>query len=417
MSLTDWIPSNLRGTLGTIFRIGSGAAGTQLKNNAGILEARNSGDAAFIKVRGDHPVDANDLVTKQFLDGIFGGPASTVGMSVLSNTNEEAGTWADYTVAASSDDASTFGFPGVLAGNTLYFGGDEPFTALETLVDTVVTLGSGVLAWEYWNGSAWVAVSVMAADSLAPYGQYADAVFGRAAATETVRFGSFSGWATKSLNSVTKYWVRARITSVITTSPAIDQVLLHPDHSEVNADGMIERFGVARTHGELSWFRAGEDLVYGATPTDENLTLSTNIVLDTSRNEFANGAIDSRGGPLTIPAGLDTSLPVVLEIFWYPLGASTGNVELEVDYLPLKAGAVLDGSLADTRIAQLISGLIATDQFKLRSSTFEIPVSTLNPSDLLGLRYFRDASGANADDTWPTSIVIVATRITGRFWR
>ena len=61
--------SKLRGTFSTLFQIGE--QGPQLKNNAGVVEARNSADAAFVKVRGADPVIADDLVTKRYGDANY----------------------------------------------------------------------------------------------------------------------------------------------------------------------------------------------------------------------------------------------------------------------------------------------------------------------------------------------------------
>ena len=61
--------SKLRGTFSTLFQLGD--QGPQLKNNAGVVEARNSADAAFVKVRGADPVGADDLVTKRYGDANY----------------------------------------------------------------------------------------------------------------------------------------------------------------------------------------------------------------------------------------------------------------------------------------------------------------------------------------------------------
>lgn len=53
--------SKIRGTFETLFQLGK--AGPQLKNNAGVIEARNSADAAFVIARALDPVANNDLVT------------------------------------------------------------------------------------------------------------------------------------------------------------------------------------------------------------------------------------------------------------------------------------------------------------------------------------------------------------------
>lgn len=61
--------SKIRGTVETIFQLGLG--GPQLKNNAGVIEARNAGDSAFAVARGASPVADNDLTTKQYVDTLF----------------------------------------------------------------------------------------------------------------------------------------------------------------------------------------------------------------------------------------------------------------------------------------------------------------------------------------------------------
>jgi hypothetical protein len=56
----------IRGTIESLFQLGLG--GPQLKNNAGVIEARNPADSNFVVVRGDTPVLPNDLVTKNYVD-------------------------------------------------------------------------------------------------------------------------------------------------------------------------------------------------------------------------------------------------------------------------------------------------------------------------------------------------------------
>jgi hypothetical protein len=58
--------SKIRGTIETIFQIGLG--GPQLKNSSGVVEARNSSDAAYAIVRGATPVGNDDLATKSYVD-------------------------------------------------------------------------------------------------------------------------------------------------------------------------------------------------------------------------------------------------------------------------------------------------------------------------------------------------------------
>jgi len=58
--------SKVRGTIFTLFRIGN--SGPQVKNNSGVIEMRDSADAAFAITRGLDPVGVNDYVTKNYHD-------------------------------------------------------------------------------------------------------------------------------------------------------------------------------------------------------------------------------------------------------------------------------------------------------------------------------------------------------------
>ena len=54
----------LNGIAGTV-ELGKG--GPKVKDASGVIEARNNADGAYVKVRADHPVGLNDVVTLQYL--------------------------------------------------------------------------------------------------------------------------------------------------------------------------------------------------------------------------------------------------------------------------------------------------------------------------------------------------------------
>ena len=60
------INNKLRGTTQSTFRIG--ISGPQLKNNSGVIEARDSTDAGFAIMRGATPVGNDDLTHKSYVD-------------------------------------------------------------------------------------------------------------------------------------------------------------------------------------------------------------------------------------------------------------------------------------------------------------------------------------------------------------
>ncbi len=58
--------SRISGVVGNLFRIGLG--GPQLKNNAGVIEARNVGDTGYAVLRAGTPVGVADLATRAYAD-------------------------------------------------------------------------------------------------------------------------------------------------------------------------------------------------------------------------------------------------------------------------------------------------------------------------------------------------------------
>lgn len=62
--------AKIRGTIETLFQLGIG--GPQWKANSGNIDARDSGDAAYVNVRGDDPVIDDDLVTLRYFDSNAG---------------------------------------------------------------------------------------------------------------------------------------------------------------------------------------------------------------------------------------------------------------------------------------------------------------------------------------------------------
>ena len=82
--------TRVTGTVAAFFHIG-GPAGSAWKNNSGNLDARNSGDLAYVNVRGLDPAAAQDFVTQAYFNANIGTAAtinlllSAPGMPFASN--------------------------------------------------------------------------------------------------------------------------------------------------------------------------------------------------------------------------------------------------------------------------------------------------------------------------------------------
>lgn len=171
--------------------------------------------------------------------------------AALAVVHDESDT--DYLLSAASGGGGITSdyqmFPDVPAENdAVYFGGAAPFGVISIDVDTVATYGADSLAWEYWNGSAWTALTIVwdetdttANDGLRSFQQ--DGV---------IIFSAPTDWASTSVNGQAGYWVRARanatvnITQVPITNSVEHGLVTCATAAEMPAAGTIGR-------GRLTW--------------------------------------------------------------------------------------------------------------------------------------------------------------------
>ncbi len=343
-------------------------------------------------------------------------------MNVFRNTSGETGAYTDVTASAASPSGSAFSaFPGVTAGNVMFIGGSVTFSGIFSNTIVAMALGAGAVVWEFWDGASWTAFNVMASDAQAPLAQYANTPLERIN-TESVRFGPMAGWTTKTLTSDpfgagSKFWVRARISAAITTSPTMEQIKLQPNSSQINDDGALEFFGDARVERPLAFHRIFFTDLVGQLAPDEDLLFTTNIQVVTVDNRFSDGAVDGVGTESFIPLGLDTSSPLRFDVLWAgDTATGAAAVELEVNFASIKVGDILDGSASDSLLTAIIAQGAFTAQ-ELIETPFSLPIPTLLENELLALTVFRDATGGNADDTYGGDVYMVDLHVTGLFWR
>lgn len=99
-------------------------------------------------------------------------------------------------------------------GDIIYIGENLPFLGLNVVLSTVGV--STNITWEYYNGTTWSALTVTDEDS------------GASDFTSSGRF-TFSypyGWSKVSVNSVSLYWVRARMTNTSGTDPICSTITI-----------------------------------------------------------------------------------------------------------------------------------------------------------------------------------------------
>jgi hypothetical protein len=139
-------------------------------------------------------------------------------------------------------------YPNVPAVNdALYFGADTSQADTGPFCGLVLDVGipargvsSYTIAWEYYNGAAWTALTVQ--DNTDSFGE---------PGVNGVAWKQPSDWATVAVDGVTGYWVRARVSAVVGTmvpptqqnrdiySVAWDFVTVDDDQAKGNVDSLL----------------------------------------------------------------------------------------------------------------------------------------------------------------------------------
>jgi hypothetical protein len=123
----------------------------------------------------------------------------------------------DETADASSNatgDVALFPNP-VGANDAFYIGHDEQFAGFKIDISTA-GVGTYTTATEYWNGTAWSALTVTRADN---------ADFKSTGTDDIFKWNIPSDWATTSVNSVSLYYIRIRyVSGTMTTNPVASKL-------------------------------------------------------------------------------------------------------------------------------------------------------------------------------------------------
>jgi len=251
-------------------------------------------------------------------ESVFGeGDSSVLGMKVF--TFDGVTTWVDVSAAAASASGSTFTFPGLTADNSIYIasqlqqaGDYYKHSGIKHLVSTAAVMGvGGEIVAEYWDGGAWVEINGMTTEGSGQYHSKAKAYFQETGSfhlrLDTELSRAAAGWTvTNPMGySVALYWIRYRITSLITTAPIFEQWKYHTNRFETNVDGYIEYFGNARPIGQLP-INIGTSAPIAGNMQSEDIWIDENIGVGYRTNKFTTTS-DILGLSTRVPFNMDTS--------------------------------------------------------------------------------------------------------------
>lgn len=177
-------------------------------------------DGAFTNgggIVGDVSIAVNIDNTTAFSDsGGAGTFADIAATSNLSSWNLDYQLSADAGLENSGVDAD-----GSTDGDAIYFGHSVPFCEIGFDLNPVGVMDNKVWRWEYYNGTQWNQIPTASFfDNTDDVSQDGEESFSRNGA---VTFIPPSDWATTSVNSATKYWIRARVVALgISTTPLMN---------------------------------------------------------------------------------------------------------------------------------------------------------------------------------------------------
>jgi len=246
----------------------------------------------------------------------------------------DGSTFTDISNESRSIGGSPFSFPTSGTTREIYFTTSVLTSGTTTPVEwlgikaSILTAASadGEIVIEYWNGSSWIEFTHMSTESSGNYFPYAMDLFERIG-SEQIRFQHDiqEDWVSNDpVGLGNDYnWVRFRLETVPTTLPVFEQWKVHSNRTEINADGWMEYFGEARPVESvgLPAFESANN-----SPNNQDLYLQDNFGIGYRENEFENGTTDAAGSLIYLPASVDTSCPLLLNIVMTQ-GNGTGGTQ------------------------------------------------------------------------------------------
>jgi len=228
----------------------------------------------------------------------------------LATSSSGAGFTADYQLFPDTE----------VENDAAYFGGAVPFCELALNISaTVATYGADSITWEYWDGAAWSALTIVQdqtdaddADGDRPFQQ-----------DGAIHFIPPSDWAAVEVNSQSAYWIRARcnatvnITQIPLTDSKEHEIVTPTDGFICPHDGTISAI---RLHDYAATLHTAADIKFclvnfttGAHSGE--LTFAQDIATDYwSSLSLAVNADDVLGVLITAEDGTNEAVNVQLEL-------------------------------------------------------------------------------------------------------
>lgn len=382
--------------------------------------------------------------------GNFGeGDSYTSGMIVYT-FNPSGDVYTDITTEAESNDGSPFSFPSTAVNNAIYLSSERTdelgnfvrFQGYQYSTNSPgLSLGTGTIVHEYWNGSVWTPVNIICTHETLYY-RYDSSCYLRPNSREQIRFDNniIDDWTANDPPSTgtNRYWIRIRVSGAITTAPVFEQFKVHSSHTEIGPDGTINFFADARQR--RTFITSPSQILFGlgnSAPNNASFTVGSGATTWTDQRTNASFPgigvfIRELTGSIALPKGIDTSNGLITRVYWKKSNSGAGDVQWKIDYLvrgaknvPISNGSNItpSGRSSGDSISSTSGTTIETtpigdglneEEIILSEFTSETNINGFYEGDMLLLRFYRDP--ADVDDTYISNAILLGFEVSGVFW-
>lgn len=251
-----------------------------------------------------------------------GGDSFNNAVDSMTNTYLDTGTW-----NVISDNFHPFYlFAGLDVNNTAYVGSSSVAIAgLYYQVDQNFSQSNNIVI-EYWNGNtnSWTSTLGMALLAETPFYTFGDDYFENMQCEKLI-IGNTTDWVMSTVNGITDFWLRFRITATLDANVQLEQLVRFYEQLEVYDNGYLHvTGGMVNTRIVDFQFTASLSSVFASNFPIFGI-------------DFAANAVTHATHSLRLPSDVDTSKPIKLSFDW--TANCTGNVVWELHTLPLPNGA------------------------------------------------------------------------------
>ena len=344
--------------------------------------------------------------------------ANTVGKTITGCT--------DITTIMRSDNGSYIGmFGGTTTGKYILVGSPETYEGAKVKYESTALVEPDNIQASFYESDAlgWSISPLMATNANYPHEAHGDSIAVHNHESEQIFFGfnpltrgEADTWeqTTFNINGVdyTYKFARLSVIAPITGDPLVEQIKLHTDRIEIENTGLF-RYGTARTPIDLTYSIVKNDI---ADPSSQKVEYTPQFVADYDDNNLQGGRLDGFGVVILRTFGLDTSIPLVISMSYYPSTANTGIVEFILETSQVLDGYVYDGSEPYTTNV-VYDTILSPSQYIRRSKNFVVPINKLESASGIVVNFSRDATAGNTPDTYDGNIIRTALKPYGYKWK